>query len=125
MRLAPPAGQQPEHLLLPLLCFSACPPHLTSAPPGISGFSGGERRRAAEEKVSLHPEEAGGAQRQVPEALHPKTERKLLTAAPCGGAAPLEASTPLLSRPPSPAQTLQLKLRISEKLKDLIYFDCK
>lgn len=53
------------------------------ATPGNCGISGGEHRPLAEEKIALHPEEADGAQQQVPEALHPEAECSLLTA---GGA---------------------------------------
>lgn len=57
--------------------ISVCP---AAAAPGNSGISGGERRPPAEEEIPLHPEEAGGAHQQVPEAVHPETKCSLLTA---------------------------------------------
>lgn len=93
------------------VCPPACrrvtltPPLPPTATPRLCGVFRGERRQSAQAEVTLHPEEAsGGAHQQVPEAVHLKTKRRLLTSAG-GPQVTFKGADSTLSPPPVHTRT--------------------
>lgn len=68
----------PRHPPPPPHCLTPCASLLPTATPQLGRILRGQRR-STETKITLHPQEAGGTDHQVPEAVHLETKCNLLT----------------------------------------------